>query len=966
MDITLNISWPWNIKQFIDFLKAAINLLDFFSIPGMGCAGFGYYSKLYFSVLTPVVLTCVIYYQYFQAAKVVDAKMAELELWPDADQDAVLDGRLKQQHKSERKDGPLQTQKRVDPEGEKLKKILEAAKTGEPVEEEPEDASTDYLDFDDHEHAHDPAELRMRYQFTQQKAALRQKAISRVVWLLFLLFPSITNKIFAFFMCFKTGDHGQQYMFEDFSQSCLQGWYTVHFYICLLLVFLIPIGIPYSLYYILRSHAEAIRRHEGPHEYEALYVDYKPDKYFWDMIQMVQKVTLIGMLTFIHQGSVLQALTGFVISGTVMCMFLAHKPYIATRSNIVFVLSQTMILFGYLAAVLLRVNLDGESFAQGGNGPYFIGAMLIFANLPMIIFIVVDSVQTIREELHAARIALLKYELGRIGSRYRCINEGGVAMSKHVFKQPGVDVNKLEIARIEFGDIVTVNAQAVVFQDGGAVARLHKQDDGTGEPTGWFSYNHHGMFGKRHFELADVNLVPGRVVAKLHVELRRDHRKLRMNLLRLDWSESFLLDTIGGSADVTERTQNVYAEVRVNREKKRTDCTSFMDDSVNSKGASWNSGIGQALIYDVSDPTDPDPDSAGVVEAIMVKVFLGDPEELGRAKANLQSLLDQKLASKASDGGKVDDGLLGDIAEAEDAVDKTQMVFLGECFLDLGDRIVQDAWEWDMVGLDATELREQARELTPEEVAKKAEMEAQGLIFTTEDTVSAAESKSLSERMHHEEQLAKFTNSGDPEAGDAVAADRKRRADQELAKQHKGWVDPLDLQQPGAAATAAPDKSTKKGKSASKNPKKPATKTQYPQHFRATTVVLLRAGPEIKTKKMGKIKAGEVVECTAESTLKDGTVRLRVGNRGWVSRHDRKGAVVMHKVAIKSKREYQETKKQKQKAEGPAPGAKGKPTKEEKKKPSKEEKKAKKKAAATKMTTTNPMFGGDSDSGGED
>ena len=23
MDITLNISWPWNIKQFIDFLKVA-------------------------------------------------------------------------------------------------------------------------------------------------------------------------------------------------------------------------------------------------------------------------------------------------------------------------------------------------------------------------------------------------------------------------------------------------------------------------------------------------------------------------------------------------------------------------------------------------------------------------------------------------------------------------------------------------------------------------------------------------------------------------------------------------------------------------------------------------------------------------------------------------------------------------------------------------------------------------------
>ena len=45
-----------------------------------------------------------------------------------------------------------------------------------------------------------------------------------------------------------------------------------------------------------------------------------------------------------------------------------------------------------------------------------------------------DMFMTIKEELHHARIDLLNAELGKIGSRYRCTGEKGVAMHLRLMK----------------------------------------------------------------------------------------------------------------------------------------------------------------------------------------------------------------------------------------------------------------------------------------------------------------------------------------------------------------------------------------------------------------------------------------------------------------------------------------------------------------------------------------------------
>ena len=165
--------------------------------------------------------------------------------------------------------------------------------------------------------------------------------------------------------------------------------------------------------------------HEGPHEFETLYMDYKPECYLWEVYQMLQKVTLIGLLTFIERGSILQALIGLLVCSMLLMMMLNSKPYELSRTNTLAVFGQALIVVAYLSAVVLRVDLTGELFTVG-----MVGWAMIAANLPMAGYLIWDSYLTVRDELHHARIDLIRVELGRIGSHYRCVEERGVAVSR--------------------------------------------------------------------------------------------------------------------------------------------------------------------------------------------------------------------------------------------------------------------------------------------------------------------------------------------------------------------------------------------------------------------------------------------------------------------------------------------------------------------------------------------------------
>ena len=111
--------------------------------------------------------------------------------------------------------------------------------------------------------------------------------------------------------------------------------------------------------------------------------------------------------------------------------------------------------------MLLRIDLSAEVLKID-----HIGMIIIGANIPMTLYLMYDTYITLREELHAAKIDLLHAELGDVGSKYRCLLQSGVPVSRHLKRSH-------HIGRIKHHEVVTSIGQAIVFQKGGAKIRCN-------------------------------------------------------------------------------------------------------------------------------------------------------------------------------------------------------------------------------------------------------------------------------------------------------------------------------------------------------------------------------------------------------------------------------------------------------------------------------------------------------------
>lgn len=93
---------------------------------------------------------------------------------------------------------------------------------------------------------------------------------------------------------------------------------------------------------------------------------------------MLQKVFLIGLLTFVDQGSILQCIVGLSCANAVLVCMVKQQPYCSFSSNVLACLGQGVLALSFLSALLLRVDLTGEQFTAD-----MIGTAIIAANVPM-------------------------------------------------------------------------------------------------------------------------------------------------------------------------------------------------------------------------------------------------------------------------------------------------------------------------------------------------------------------------------------------------------------------------------------------------------------------------------------------------------------------------------------------------------------------------------------------------------
>ena len=87
-----------------------------------------------------------------------------------------------------------------------------------------------------------------------------------------------------------------------------------------------------------------------------LHLDYQPQRYYWEVIEILRKLLLIGFSTLVHPGTYIQLLFAISISVVALGLHLAASPYRSTSDNLLAGGLLLMTLSFFFSSLLLKAR----------------------------------------------------------------------------------------------------------------------------------------------------------------------------------------------------------------------------------------------------------------------------------------------------------------------------------------------------------------------------------------------------------------------------------------------------------------------------------------------------------------------------------------------------------------------------------------------------------------------------------
>ena len=199
------------------------------------------------------------------------------------------------------------------------------------------------IDFDEffaavHDHHSDPGQGLDLQKIVLKKQAwdIRDAATGQLFLVIFVLYPSFTNKIFEGFSCRSIGDDAAV-LYIDYSLDCDSGTYTVLYISLLLLMVLWPIGVPAVLFWQMRGSKDLILAEDPDalQKFDFVLGDYKITHWYWEVVELGRKLLLTGIISMFGRGTILQVVLATCLSFFFFALSVKEQPYNAQHLNVV-------------------------------------------------------------------------------------------------------------------------------------------------------------------------------------------------------------------------------------------------------------------------------------------------------------------------------------------------------------------------------------------------------------------------------------------------------------------------------------------------------------------------------------------------------------------------------------------------------------------------------------------------------
>ena len=134
-------------------------------------------------------------------------------------------------------------------------------------------------------------------------------------------------------------------------------------------------------------------------EFDFIIGDYQPEYYYWEVIELMRKLALSGLIGLVGRGTVAQCVLASMMAFGFFGLSLRCRPFAKTTLNTVKLVSEFQIFGVLLCCVVLQVNAMGLENERIGEDGYGI-ALVTFCTMiiPVSLVFVYSSLQDVAEE----------------------------------------------------------------------------------------------------------------------------------------------------------------------------------------------------------------------------------------------------------------------------------------------------------------------------------------------------------------------------------------------------------------------------------------------------------------------------------------------------------------------------------------------------------------------------------------
>ena len=231
--------------------------------------------------------------------------------------------------------------------------------------------------------------------------AVRGKHLSVALFVMFIVYSSVSFVVLQTFACDDMLDDGVNYLRADYSLTCSTTVHKVFMAYAGLMILVYPVGIPAFFAWWLASNRQDLVQVDpggspGSNQLQPmrdLWEPYKPNRYYYEVVECGRRIVLTGLGVFLLPGTSAQVALEVVFAAVFIAITEVFSPFVNSIDMWLYRSGTWVVFLSMYLALLLKLDAsDEDSRSQDA-----FAKLLIAANAGLVLAVVVQAVVSVRK-----------------------------------------------------------------------------------------------------------------------------------------------------------------------------------------------------------------------------------------------------------------------------------------------------------------------------------------------------------------------------------------------------------------------------------------------------------------------------------------------------------------------------------------------------------------------------------------